>query len=244
MERVFGAADQISHLLFENGLKNVDFSWVLLKGGIAVAIIAAVIALLMLLAGVKCKYFLFALQGFFTGITAGLAVCWFLNLDRWLMIVIPVVAGILLAAFEAVFRHFGMFVFSFVTIFASVLALAGERGYIIISCAAVIALVFAVLATIFGDPMIIPVMGIGGGVLGGIVVSRYVPYDSILVFYGASLVLAIIGICIQYAVKSSKIAKMERKKVREIRARKSVESEVEMARNMLDSSDTESEEDH
>ena len=106
--------------------------------------------------------------------------------------------------------------FSFAAIFVSALALAGGRGYLVLGIAAVVALIFAVLSAVFGDPMIIPVMGIGGGVLGGLVASRYVPYDSTIVFYAASAVLAVLGICIQYAVKSRKIAKMERRKVKEI----------------------------
>ena len=87
--------------------------------------------------------------------------------------------------------------------------------------------------------MIIPVMGIGGGVLGGIVASRYLPFDSTIAFYGVSIALAVLGICIQYALKSSKIAKIERSKAKEIREKKSVESEIEMARNILDSDENE-----
>lgn len=240
MERVFEAADQMSRLLFENGLKNMDFSWIFSEGGMAAAVVTGVIALLMILFGAKCKYLLFALQGFLTGVTAGLAVSWFFNLDGWVMIGISAAAGVILAAFEAVFRKFGAFVFSFAAIFVSALALAGGRGYLVLGIAAVVALIFAVLSAVFGDPMIIPVMGIGGGVLGGLVASRYVPYDSTIVFYAASAVLAVLGICTQYAVKSRKIAKMERRKVKEIREKKSVESEVEMARNVLDSDEGES----
>ena len=84
MERVFEAADQMSRLLFENGLKNMDFSWIFSEGGMAAAVVTGVIALLMILFGAKCKYLLFALQGFLTGVTAGLAVSWFFNLDGWL----------------------------------------------------------------------------------------------------------------------------------------------------------------
>ena len=111
MERVFEAADQMSRLLFENGLKNMDFSWIFSEGGMAAAVVTGVIALLMILFGAKCKYLLFALQGFLTGVTAGLAVSWFFNLDGWVMIGISAAAGVILAAFEAVFRKFGAFVF-------------------------------------------------------------------------------------------------------------------------------------
>lgn len=101
------------------------------------------------------------------------------------------------------------------------------------------ALIFAILAAVFGDPLIIPVMGISGGVLGGIVAYHYLPYESRIVFYAVSAVLAVVGICIQYAMKSSKIARLERKKAKEIREKKSVESEIEMARNVLDSDEQE-----
>ena len=89
--------------------------------------------------------------------------------------------------------------------FCKCLALAGGRGYIALGIAAAAALLFAILAAVFGDPMIIPVMGIGGGVLGGIVASRYLPFDSTIAFYGVSIALAVLGICIQYALKSSKM---------------------------------------
>ena len=239
MERVFEAADQISRLLFEDGLKNMDFSWIFSEGGTVAAVVAGVIALLMVFFGAKCKYVLFALQGLLLGVTAGLAASWYLNLDGWIMIGVCVAAGVLLAAFEAVFRKFGAFVFSFVAIFVSALALAGGRGYIALGIAAAAALLFAILAAVFGDPMIIPVMGIGGGVLGGIVACRYLPFDSTIAFYGVSIALAVLGICIQYALKSSKIAKIERSKAKEIRQKKSVESEIEMARNILDSDENE-----
>ena len=39
--------------------------------------------------------------------------------------------------------------------------------------------------------------------------------------------------------RSSKIARLERKKAKEIREKKSVESEIEMARNVLDSDEQE-----
>lgn len=116
MERVFEAADQISRLLFEDGLKNMDFSWIFSEGGTVAAVVAGVIALLMVFFGAKCKYVLFALQGLLLGVTAGLAASWYLNLDGWIMIGVCAAAGVLLAAFEAVFRKFGAFVFSFVAI--------------------------------------------------------------------------------------------------------------------------------
>lgn len=239
MERVFEAADYVSRLLFEDGLKEMDFSWIFSEGGFAVAVIAGVIAFLMIFFGAKCKHILYVLQGFFTGVTVGLAVAWYCNLEGIATIGISAVAGVVLAVLEIVLRRVGAFIFSFTALFISVLSLAGGRGYIVLGTAAFVALVFAILSVVFGDPMIIPVMGIGGGVLGGLVVSKYIPYDSVWVFYGASLILAISGICIQYAVKSSGIAKMERKKAKEIRAKKSVESEIEMARNILDSDESE-----
>ena len=227
MERIFEAADQTSRLLFEDGLKNMDFSWIFSKGGTAAFVVTGVIALLMILFGAKCKYVLFAIQGFLLGVTAGLTASWFLHLEGWVMIGVSAGAGLVFAAFEAVFRKFGAFVFSLIAVFVSVAALGG------------VALIFAILAAVFGDPLIIPVMGISGGVLGGIVAYHYLPYESRIVFYAVSAVLAVVGICIQYAMKSSKIARLERKKAKEIREKKSVESEIEMARNVLDSDEQE-----
>ena len=155
------------------------------------------------------------------------------------MIGVSAGAGLVFAAFEAVFRKFGAFVFSLIAVFVSVAALGGGEGYLVLGIAGGVALIFAILAAVFGDPLIIPVMRISGGVLGGIVAYHYLPYESRIVFYAVSAVLAVVGICIQYAMKSSKIARLERKKAKEIREKKSVESEIEMARNVLDSDEQE-----
>ena len=89
MERIFEAADQTSRLLFEDGLKNMDFSWIFSKGGTAAFVVTGVIALLMILFGAKYKYVLFAIQGFLLGVTAGLTASWFLHLEGWVMMVYP-----------------------------------------------------------------------------------------------------------------------------------------------------------
>ena len=127
MERIFEAADQTSRLLFEDGLKNMDFSWIFSKGGTAAFVVTGVIALLMILFGAKCKYVLFAIQGFLLGVTAGLTASWFLHLEGWVMIGVSAGAGLVLAAFEAVFRKFGAFVFSLIAVFVSVAALGRRR---------------------------------------------------------------------------------------------------------------------
>ena len=57
MERIFEAADQTSRLLFEDGLKNMDFSWIFSKGGTAAFVVTGVIALLMILFGAKCNMY-------------------------------------------------------------------------------------------------------------------------------------------------------------------------------------------
>ena len=64
MERIFEAADQISRLLFEDGLKNMDFSWIFSEGGTVAAVVAGVIALLMVFFGAKCKYVCLLCRGF------------------------------------------------------------------------------------------------------------------------------------------------------------------------------------
>ena len=135
MERIFEAADQTSRLLFEDGLKNMDFSWIFSKGGTAAFVVTGVIALLMILFGAKCKYVLFAIQGFLLGVTAGLTASWFLHLEGWVMIGVSAGAGLVVAAFEAVFRKFGAFVFSLIAVFVSVAALGGGEGYLVLGIA-------------------------------------------------------------------------------------------------------------
>ena len=107
MERIFEAADQTSRLLFEDGLKNMGFFMESFRREERQPLwVTGVIALLMILFGAKCKYVLFAIQGFLLGVTAGLTASWFLHLEGWVMIGVSAGAGLVLAAFEAVFRKF------------------------------------------------------------------------------------------------------------------------------------------
>ena len=232
--QVLEAVEKTGNMIFGSGLQNVNITGSLEAGGDILAVLMGVIAALMIFAGLKCRYVLYGIQGFVVGLLGGFTAGWFAGINTWVIVIIALASGILLCIGEVALKKFGTFLFTCCVMFLSVFALIQTRSYVIWLIIAAASIVVAVLTVVFMDPLIIPVMALGGGVLGGAVLMRYVPLDQNLVFYMSVLILTIIGISVQYGLQARKIIKNEQEKVKQIRQKKSVESEIEMARNILD----------
>ena len=90
------------------------------------------------------------------------------------------------------------------------------------------ALVLAILAAIFAEPMIIVITGIAGGFLAGPAILDLAGItDPSWLKYAAGAVLAFVGLMIQFMMQSSKIGKKERIKSEHIKEQVSMENEVE-----------------
>ena len=106
-----------------------------------------------------------------------------------------------------------------------------------------VALVLAILAAIFAEPMIIVITGIAGGFLAGPAILDLAGItDPSWLKYVAGAVLAFVGLMIQFMMQSSKIGKKERIKSEHIKEQVSMENEVEKARMILDEDEAKPEE--
>ncbi len=101
-----------------------------------------------------------------------------------------------------------------------------------------VSLLLAILAAIFMEPLIIIITAIQGGLAVGSAVVPLVGLPDInILTYGIGVVLAILGLIVQFSMHSRKIAKKERKAAERVRDQSSVENDVEQARSMLDDED-------
>ena len=107
-----------------------------------------------------------------------------------------------------------------------------------------VSLILAILAVIFTEPLMIVVTAFAGGMSVGTAVVML----GDLPFAGAArlvigVVVAIIGMIVQFMMQSRKLGKKEKKFSEKIKEQDSVESEVEKARMILDDFDDDTDED-
>ena len=100
---------------------------------------------------------------------------------------------------------------------------------------ALVSLVLAILAAIFTEPLMIVVTAFAGGISVGtaVVMLADLPYAGIVRLI-IGVVVAAIGIVVQFMMQSRKVGKREKRFSQKVKETDSVESEVEKARMILD----------
>ena len=98
-----------------------------------------------------------------------------------------------------------------------------------------VALVVAIVTAVLMDPIIIVISSLGGGVLSGTAAVALTGLDlNVFVTYAAWIVFAVLGVIVQFLMKSREVGKKEKRYSEAVKEEKSVETEVEKARMLLD----------
>ena len=145
----------------------------------------------------------------------------------------------------AFFLHkLGIFITVFIVSMAIAVTANMPHSLLIAGTYVVVSLILAILAVIFTEPLMIVVTAFAGGMSVGTAVVMLVD----LPFAGAArlvigVVVAIIGMIVQFMMQSRKLGKKEKKFSEKIKEQDSVESEVEKARMILDDFDDDTDED-
>ncbi len=107
-----------------------------------------------------------------------------------------------------------------------------------------IALLMAVLAVVKTEAVVIVITGISGGMSAGMSAAALTGLNEQIwwIGYVISLVLAFIGIWVQFMMHSRKIGKKEKVYSKQVREKVSREFEVERARQILDEDEDEEDE--
>lgn len=204
---------------------------------IPVLAVNAVVSLLICVLGLKLIRLWNVLAGLAAGAAAGAAVSLALGLDVNVFLIVTGIAAVIIAVLSGIFKRFGAFLFSFTAISGIAVSLLGFHNLIFVGIAVVVALIIAVLTVIWFEPMVIVVTSIYGGFgLGGAVAGLgglKNPYVCVAIY----VVLIILGMVIQFTMKSGEIKRRDRKRAQAIKEEHSVESEIDKARAILDADD-------
>ena len=209
---------------------------VFLAGKLSVGVFAAVIAIGILIGffGLKLVKVVAAFLGFLIGAGVGAGIC---------ALAVILVCAILLAVVSFLVYRLGVFVMIFICSMGVLAAVIPAQSSVITIVELAVALVLAILAAIFAEPMIIVITGIAGGFLAGPAILDLAGItDPSWLKYVAGAVLAFVGLMIQFMMQSSKIGKKERIKSEHIKEQVSMENEVEKARMILDEDEAKPEE--
>ena len=215
---------------------------VFLAGKLSVGVFVAVIAIGILIGffGLKLVKVVAAFLGFLIGAGAGAGICAIAGIEGIASVAIILVCAILLAVLSFLVYRLGVFVMIFICSMGVLAAVIPVQSSVITIVELAVALVLAILAAIFAEPMIIVITGIAGGFLAGPAILDLAGItDPSWLKYAAGAVLSFVGLMIQFMMQSSKIGKKERIKSEHIKEQVSMENEVEKARMILDEEEAE-----
>lgn len=209
-----------------------------IQNNMTAMIVGIVIGLIVCLFGLKLIRILAAIAGALAGAVIGLAVGFVFGLEAMIMLITAAVLAVVLACLSAILYRVGAFVWMLMLgTGAAFMTFTSDSPLTALICLGV-GLIFAIITTIFLDPIIIIISAIAGGFIAGISVAEIAGMDgNILITVLISLVLAVIGLVVQFMMKSREVGKKERLYSESFREKESMETEVERARMLLDDED-------
>ncbi len=213
-----------------------------------ISIICIVIGLILCLFGLKLVRVLIVIAGLIVGGVVGAGIGAGLGVDSTIRIVIAIVCAVAFGALFFFLRRIGMFFLAFVlsagtcavvlfsiyTVAVLEEAIQASNYQVFLFVGLGIALVIALLAAIFMDPLVIILTAVQGGLLAGLTAADLIGITSRPVSYVIAIVLVILGMWLQFWMHSRKIGREEAAYAEKVREENSVESEVEQARSLLD----------
>lgn len=201
-------------------------------------IVAIVIGLIVCFFGLKLIRVLAAVAGALAGAMIGLTAGIVFGLETMVILIVAAVLAVILACLSAILYRVGAFVWMLMLgTGAALMTFTSESPLTALICLGV-GLVFAIITTIFLDPIIIIISAIAGGFIAGISAAEMAGLDrNILLTVLISLILAIVGLIVQFMMKSREVGKKERIYSKNFREKESMETEVERARMLLDDED-------
>lgn len=221
-------------------------------------VIGLVIALLNCFFGLKLVRIWAALLGLVIGFALGYGVSVYFGASQTIALVIGLVAGIIFAGLGFTLYLAGVFLICWVMVFGVVVSFAGllntnalqgadgptavfyagdTRLIVTLIVAAVLGLVVALIALKFVEPIIIFVTAIQGGLAAGSGITFLTGLPGTYTHIVIGVILAVLGIIVQFIMDSKKKAKQHLAKADKVRKEHSTESEVERMRAVLDNTD-------
>lgn len=200
-------------------------------------IVGIVLSLLWCFFGLKLIRLWAAVFGLVIGFAIGAGAASSFGLETMMVLIIGLVVGIILACLSAVIYHVGAFLIVWIVGIAISGFVIRPQDLVGVLICAGIGLVLALVALKFTVPIIVVLTSIYGAMGAGPLISTFLPIKGNWIPLVITVVLAILGIAVQFLMESGKRKRQSLKKAKEIREKNSTENEVEKARAMMENLD-------
>lgn len=204
---------------------------------LGITALSIVIGLLICFFGVKILKVIAAIFGLVIGAGVGAVIGTVVNANNMTMTIIILIAAVLGAVLLVFLRRLSAFVVVFAYALSACVLLLAPQGTVMWIICLVIPAILAILAAVFVDPMVIILTGLSGGLSVGTSVAGLLGLDNKWIGYGIGLVIAVIGIIVQFVMYSKKQGKKDKQRSKKAKASDSRETEVEKARRLLEDTD-------
>lgn len=198
-------------------------------------IVVLVAGLLVCFFGLKLIRLFAALTGICIGAVAGIAVSWTVGLQGVAFLAAAIAGAVVFGVLGAALRRVGgfLFIWALTTGVLESVFVPGSLLFHLIFLG--IGLILAIIAAILMEPIVIVISGLGGGIFAGMAaVALAGMEDMVLLTYGAGIILAVLGMSVQFMAKSREVGRKEKRYSEAVKEEKSMETEVEKARMLLD----------
>jgi len=203
-----------------------------------ILVVTIVAGLVLCVFGLKLMRLLSALVGMLIGAGIGAAITSVAEIEGTVSLIVILGCGIVIALLSFFIRRMGAFFSVLCYVFGALVIVLPSDKLIFTIIAGVIALVLAVLAAVYIEPLVVTVSSIAGGLMAGpAAVSLIGLEDKMWIGYIAAAVLAGAGVLVQLLMQSGKIKKKDKQHSEKVKEEDSRESEVEKARMILDDAD-------
>ncbi len=227
-----------------NGLMSGNTSvFITGKTALILSIVSLVVSVLIAFLGLKLIRVWNALTGLVIGAVIGLVAGYLIGLEAVPVLIVTVAAGLILAILCGVFKRFGAFFLCFFGVSGVLYSFIKTENWIVLAVFFAIGLIFAILAMIWFEPFVIIATALDGGFGAGMVIVELAKISNEYMTWAICAVIIILGIVLQFIMKSSEINKKEVKRANAIKKETSKEEEIEMARTMLIDLDDDDDED-
>jgi len=203
-----------------------------------ILVVSIVVGLILCVFGLRLMRILAAVVGLLIGAGIGAAIVAVAGLEGTVSLIVILGCGIVIALLSFFLRRAGAFISVLFYVFGALMTVLPSERMIFVIIAGVAALVLAVLAAIYMEPLVVTVSSVAGGLMAGPAIVTLIGLeDKMWIGYIVAAVLAGLGLLVQLLMQSGKIKKNEKMHSQKVKEEASRESDVEKARMILDEDD-------
>lgn len=200
---------------------------------IPVLVAAIILGVLICFLGLKLVKVWGMLIGLLLGFLFGAGISLAFGVEPLPAAGIGLAAGLIFAILSFKIYRVGVFVLCWIIGSGIAFALINPSTWFLTGICTAIGLILAILAAIFLEPLVIILTSLYGGLRIGLAAAVLLNLSPDFLGYIIGGVAAIIGIVVQFLLRAKEITVRELKRADEIRAERSMETEVEAARAVL-----------